>query len=77
MLNFVLDFIIRKISEYKEGLILNELNQILTYENGVVLLGYSEIEICNNTELLVETSKDAGPDLNVDKTKYIVTSGYR
>jgi len=55
-------------------LILNGTHQLLAYADYVNILGGSEHTIKENSEPLVVASKEIGPEVNADKTKYMVMS---
>jgi hypothetical protein len=61
--SFALDYATRKFQESKVGL---ELNGV------VILLGGSINTIKENTETLLETSRDIGLEINAEKTKYMI-----
>jgi hypothetical protein len=53
---------------------LNGTNQLLVYENDDNILGGSVHTVKENAETLVVASNETGPEVNADKTKYMVTS---
>jgi hypothetical protein len=53
------------------GLKLNETHQLLAYADDVNLLGDNIDTIKKNTETLTDASKEVGPEINVEKTKYV------
>lgn len=59
LFNFVLEFVIRKIQQYREGLIFSAPNKIVAYVDDV--------------DLLADITKE-GLQVNVCKTKYLVTA---
>ena len=53
------------------------LTQLLMYADDVVLLGDSEEVLISNTDILLNITKDIRLEVNIDKTKYIITSRER
>jgi hypothetical protein len=72
LLNFALKYDIRKIQENQVGLKLNGTHQLLAYGNDVNLLGDNINTTTRNLETLIDASKEIGPDINIEKTKYIL-----
>jgi hypothetical protein len=56
------------------GLKLNGTHQLLAYADDVNLLGDNIDTIKENTDILIDASKEVGLEINVDKTKYILLS---
>jgi hypothetical protein len=56
------------------GLKLNGTHQPLLYADDVTLLGDNIDTINKNTEPLIDASKEVGPEVNVEKTKYMLVS---
>ena len=74
LFNFALEYAILKIKEDKKGLTLKCLNQLFVYADDVDLIGDDIDAIQSNTEVLVEACDEIGLQVNVEKTKYMITS---
>jgi hypothetical protein len=74
LFNFALQYAIRKVQENQLGLKLNGTHQLLAYADDVKLLGDNIDTINKNTETLIDSSKEVGPEVNTEKTKYMLGS---
>ena len=74
--NFALEYVIQKLKKNKEGLILNGLNQVFVYADDKDIVGDDIHALQSNTDTLVTSYNEIGLQVNVEKTKYMITSRY-
>ena len=74
LVNFALEYAIRRVQVKQNGLKCNGTYQLLVYADDVNKLGGSVNTIEENTEALVVVSMGTGQEVNADKTKYMFMS---
>jgi hypothetical protein len=72
--NFALEYANRKVQENQVELKLNGTHQLLVFADYTNLLGDSTYTIKKNAETLIDASKEVGPEVKAEKTKYMLLS---
>ena len=74
LLNFALEYAIRRVQVNQDGFKINDTHQLLVYAADVNILGGSVHTVKESAEGLVVASNKIGKEANADETKYMVMS---
>jgi hypothetical protein len=74
LFSFDLVYVIRKVQGSQVGLKLNWPHQFLVYAGDVYLLGDNISTIKKNTDAVIDTAKEVGPEVNTKKIRYRLVS---
>jgi hypothetical protein len=74
LVNFALEYAIRRVQVNQNALKLNGTHQLLAYGDDVNILGESVHTIKKNSDALVVASKEIELEVNADITQYITMS---
>jgi hypothetical protein len=69
LLNFTLEYAIKRVQANQKGLKLNGTHQLLVYADYFNILGGSIHSVRKNTHALVIASKETGLEVNAERTK--------
>jgi hypothetical protein len=76
LFNFALEYAIMKVQEDQGGLKLSRTYQLPVYADDINFLGDSINTVKQNTEILLQASRDVGLEINAEKTSCLTTSLY-
>jgi hypothetical protein len=72
LLNFALEYALRRVQENQEGLKLSGAHHLLAYTDDVKIVGENTDTMKKNKEALSDSSKEVGLEVNPEKTKYML-----
>jgi len=74
LVNFAVEYAIRRVQVNQDALKLNGTHQLLVYADDVNILGGSVHTLKKNSKALVAVNKETELEVNAEKTKYMVMS---
>ena len=74
LLNFVVEYAIRRVQVNQDDLKINGKHQLLAYADNFNILGGRVCTVKENAEALVTATEETGLEVNADKSKYLVMS---
>jgi hypothetical protein len=74
LFNFAEEEVTRRVLENQEGLALNATHQLSAYAYDINIVGENIKTIKKNTEALLQPGKEFDPEVNPEKTKYMLKS---
>jgi hypothetical protein len=74
LLNCASEYAIRWVQQNQERLKMNRTHQLFAYADDVNIMGENIDTTMKNTEALLDASKEVGPEVNPEKTKYMLMS---
>jgi hypothetical protein len=77
LFKIALEYATRRVQENQEGLKLNGTHQLLSYADDVNTVGVNIDTIEKNKEALLGAGKEAGLEVNPEKTKYMLSPPYQ